>query len=209
MPLSPHVHLVSCSQMARKDVHFDNSRDTLKSIGTYQTASEVWRLRLRKTVVIQRFWRGFSARSRIWALHQKKWAQQAKKEKAEQDEVIARERRRQREIHQRMNPTTVRDFEVREQRDRGGQFAFLQCNAGVSFAPLVYVPRESKLCYALKMDTAYIVEARTRTSMRQSPRGNEGTLAMCLPPIIVKANRTCSPYTYSLHEMKKILREQR
>lgn len=49
-------------QMARKDMHLDDGRDTFKTAGEYQTAGEYWRVRERKTVTIQRFWRGFSAR---------------------------------------------------------------------------------------------------------------------------------------------------
>ena len=48
--------------MARKDMHLDDGRDTFKTAGEYQTAGEYWRVRERKTVTIQRFWRGFSAR---------------------------------------------------------------------------------------------------------------------------------------------------
>lgn len=51
--------------MARKDMHLDDGRDTFKTAGEYQTAGEYWRVRERKTVTIQRFWRGFSAR-RYW-----------------------------------------------------------------------------------------------------------------------------------------------
>lgn len=48
--------------MARNDMHLDDGRDTFKIAGEYQTAGEYWRVRERKTVTIQRFWRGFSAR---------------------------------------------------------------------------------------------------------------------------------------------------
>ncbi|CAN0162901.1 unnamed protein product [Ectocarpus sp. 12 AP-2014] len=50
------------TQMARKDMHLDDGCDTFKIAGEYQTACEYWRVRERKTVTIQRFWRGFSAR---------------------------------------------------------------------------------------------------------------------------------------------------
>lgn len=43
-------------------MHLDDGRDTFKTAGEYQTAGEYWRVRERKTVTIQRFWRGFSAR---------------------------------------------------------------------------------------------------------------------------------------------------
>lgn len=68
----------SLLKMARKDMHLDNTRDTTKSTGRYQTAAEFWRLRERQTVVIQRFWRGFSARNSVWSRREEKWARKAR-----------------------------------------------------------------------------------------------------------------------------------
>lgn len=74
---APNVHRPNKKQMARNDMHLDDSGDTVKYVGSYQTAAEFWRLRAQKTVVIQRFWRGFSARSRVWARREENWKRQA------------------------------------------------------------------------------------------------------------------------------------
>ncbi len=50
------------TQMERIDVRLDDKNDRHKSIRTYITAYEVNRLKLTKTVEIQRFWRGYVAR---------------------------------------------------------------------------------------------------------------------------------------------------
>lgn len=93
-------------------MHFDNGRDTFKTAGEYQTAAQYWRERENKTVVIQRFWRGFSARSRVWALREGKWAQQEKEMEATAEEEGKKGRQRQREMQRRMNPSTIQDFEA-------------------------------------------------------------------------------------------------
>lgn len=114
-PDPKHAHASHCFlQMARKDMHFDNSRDTLKTPGDYQTAAEFWKVREERTITIQRYWRGFSARSKVWLLRKEKWAQ-AERE-MEETAAVEREkaRRQEREMQRRMNPRTAQDFEVNE-----------------------------------------------------------------------------------------------
>ncbi|CAM9473998.1 unnamed protein product, partial [Ectocarpus fasciculatus] len=100
------------TQMARKDMHLDDGCDTFKTAGEYQTAGEYWRVRERKTVTIQRFWRGFSARSRVWCRREEKWALEDKEMEEVAEEEGKRTQERQREMQRRMNPSTVQDFEV-------------------------------------------------------------------------------------------------
>lgn len=100
--------------MSRKDMHFDNSRNTFKTPGEYQTAAEFWEIREERTITIQRYWRGFSARNKVWFIREEKWAQ-AEKE-MEEAAAVEREkaRRQEREMQRRMNPRTAQDFEVNE-----------------------------------------------------------------------------------------------
>lgn len=105
------------AQMARKDMHLSNARDTFKIAGDYQTAAEYWRIRRHETIVIQRFWRGFSARSRVWSRREEKWAREEKETEAAAEEETKKTRQRQREMQRRMNPNTVQDFEVRVQHE--------------------------------------------------------------------------------------------
>lgn len=93
-------------------MHLDSGRDTLKMAGKYQTAAQYWRVRERKTVVIQRFWRGFFARSSVWSRREEKWAQEEKEMKTHAEEESIKARQRQREMQRRMNPSSVQDFEV-------------------------------------------------------------------------------------------------
>ncbi|CAM9590563.1 unnamed protein product, partial [Hapterophycus canaliculatus] len=100
-------------QMARSDMHLDDGRDTLKIAGEYQTAGEYWRLRERKTVTIQRFWRGFSARRQDddASMHSTEYSPRGENQTTVRNEQeIASER--QREMQRRMNPSTIQDFEV-------------------------------------------------------------------------------------------------
>lgn len=99
--------------MARKDMHLDNSRDTGKTAGEYQTAAEYWRVRERETVVIQRFWRGFSARSKVWARRAERWARQEEEMEALLEQENTKAKQGKREMERRMNPNTVQDFEER------------------------------------------------------------------------------------------------
>ncbi|CAM9984480.1 unnamed protein product, partial [Pylaiella littoralis] len=99
-------------QMARKDMHLDNGGDTFKTAGEYQTAGQYWRVRERKTVTIQRFWRGFSARSRVWSRREEKWVQEEKEMDVVAEEERKKTQEREREMQRRMNPCTVQDFEI-------------------------------------------------------------------------------------------------
>lgn len=98
--------------MTRKDMYFDESRDTCKTAGEYQTAAEYWRVRERFTVVIQRFWRGYSARNSVWSRREEKWLKEDEKTKVMAEAESKQARRNQREMERRMNPTSVQDFEV-------------------------------------------------------------------------------------------------
>eukprot|EP00904_Undaria_pinnatifida_P003833 jgi/Undpi1/13450/HiC_scaffold_8.g03109.m1 len=100
------------TQMARLDMHFNNERDTFKTAGEYQTAVQYWRVRERKTVTIQRFWRGFSARSRVWFRREEKWEQKRKEIEVSVEAENKKMQQRQREMQRRMDPSTVQDFEA-------------------------------------------------------------------------------------------------
>ena len=106
------MFMFSTKQMARTDMHFNNDRDTFKIAGEYQTAVQYWRVRERKTVTIQRFWRGFSARSRVWSRREEKWAHKEREMEASAEEERKKRNQRQREMQRRMDPSTAQDFEA-------------------------------------------------------------------------------------------------
>ena len=59
------------TQMERIDVRVDNKNDRYKSSREYITAAEVNKLKLAKTIEIQRFWRGYVARCMAQALRRR------------------------------------------------------------------------------------------------------------------------------------------
>ena len=100
------------TQMARKDLHIDNSNDREIVARVYFTSQQNADLRLRKTIVMQCYWRGYQARCRAWSLRD---AQEARR-KAIADEQMRQKRlaeeRHKVEVERRMNPRSFKDFEI-------------------------------------------------------------------------------------------------
>jgi hypothetical protein len=100
------------TQMSRKDLYIDNSNDREIVARVYFTSQQHADLRLRKTIVIQCYWRGYKARCRAWSLRNA----QEERRRAIADEqlrqkVLAEERHKV-EVERRMNPRTFKDFEI-------------------------------------------------------------------------------------------------
>uniref|UniRef100_A0A7S0WJW0 IQ motif and ubiquitin-like domain-containing protein n=1 Tax=Pyramimonas obovata TaxID=1411642 RepID=A0A7S0WJW0_9CHLO len=102
-----------CStQMARPDLLLDPSMDREMVAGRYMTSEEHHQLRVKKTIVIQRYTRGCKARKRARELRKKREErQQFLRQEAERKQAEAEERRRK-EIERRMRPRTTADFEI-------------------------------------------------------------------------------------------------
>jgi hypothetical protein len=100
------------TQMARKDLHIDNSNDREIVARVYFTSQQNADLRLRKTIVMQCYWRGYQARCRAWSLRD---AQEARR-RAIADEQMRQKRlaeeRHKVEVERRMNPRSFKDFEI-------------------------------------------------------------------------------------------------
>mmetsp|Transcript_42450 Transcript_42450/g.51468 ORF Transcript_42450/g.51468 Transcript_42450/m.51468 type:complete len:531 (+) Transcript_42450:224-1816(+) len=100
------------TQMSRPDLILDDSMDREMESGMYMTSEEFHQLRVKKTIVIQRYSRGWKARKRAAELRfkreerQKFLAQEALRKQKEAEE------RRRREIERRMRPRTSDDFEI-------------------------------------------------------------------------------------------------
>jgi len=100
------------TQMARPDLLLDDSMDREMVAGKYMTSEEHHQLRVKKTIVIQRYTRGCKARQRAKELREKREERQAfLAEEAAHKQQEAEERRR-REIERRMRPRTTADFEI-------------------------------------------------------------------------------------------------
>lgn len=100
------------TQMARKDLHLDNSNDRELVARVYFTSQQNADLRLRKTIVVQCYWRGYKARCRAWSLRDA----QEERRKAIADEQMRQRRlaeeRHKVEVERRMNPRSFKDFEI-------------------------------------------------------------------------------------------------
>lgn len=94
----------SGTQMQRRDLYLDDRLDREVAPRPYFSAAQLDELKLRKTVVIQCYWRGFMARKRVrgmWeALNAKREQVRAAEEKQREEE----EAKRQREFERRMRP---------------------------------------------------------------------------------------------------------
>lgn len=122
----------SGTQMARKDLFLDDRLDREVAPRPYFSAAQLEELKLRKTVVIQCYWRGYVARKRVGAMRAalEQQRRQLREAEARQSEVEAQ--RQQREVERRMKPVRWR----RRRRRWWGEAA----HAG---GPLALPPRRS------------------------------------------------------------------
>lgn len=100
------------TQMARPDLLLDDSRDVEVDAGAYMTSEEFHQLKIRMTIVIQRYTRGWKARCRGAELRRQKLERQRFLEEEEEKARVQAEIRRRREIERRMRPRTTEDFEI-------------------------------------------------------------------------------------------------
>jgi len=70
------------TQMARKDVLLDESRDLVLSSKPYFTGAQLEHLKRSKALVLQCYWRGFVARKRCWAIREALYNQFVAEEQA-------------------------------------------------------------------------------------------------------------------------------
>jgi hypothetical protein len=101
------------NQMARKDhLYIDESRDTILVPRPYFTAQMHADLRLRKTIILKCYWRGYKARCRAWSLRD---AQEQRRRDTADEQARQRrlaEERHKVEVERRMNPRSFKDFEI-------------------------------------------------------------------------------------------------
>jgi hypothetical protein len=100
------------TQMSRPDLYMDDSADRQVAARKYFNSSMLGELRLRKTVVIQCYWRGYVARKRAWNLRERLFVKQEEAQEAERNRKLEAEARHKQEIERRMHPRTFDDFEI-------------------------------------------------------------------------------------------------
>lgn len=100
------------NQMARGDLYLSTQNDRTLTPRPYFTADQHADLRLRKTVLMQCYWRGYKARCKAWQLRD---AQEQRKHRIAEEERRQQEmaeKQHQKEVERRMNPQSFKDFEI-------------------------------------------------------------------------------------------------
>jgi hypothetical protein len=102
----------AATQMKRRDILLEDSRDVVVYAGKYMTADEVWAIKAEKAVVIQRYARGMRARRRRDAKRVERDARLARERAAEEEAIRREEAKRLHEISRREHPRTPADFAI-------------------------------------------------------------------------------------------------
>lgn len=100
------------TQMRRPDLLLDESRDVEVDSGAYETSEEFARVKEEKTMVLQRYARGWRARRLAGQMRQERDAEWTAAREADERARMKAEQRRRREIERRMRPRTHEDFEI-------------------------------------------------------------------------------------------------
>ena len=100
------------TQMARKDLVMDESRDVEVWTGKYMTYDEVMVIKARHTLTLQKYFRGMRARRLANELRAIRDDAVRRAEEEEAARAEAEERRRRFEIERRIRPKTSEDFEL-------------------------------------------------------------------------------------------------
>ncbi|CAM9853515.1 unnamed protein product, partial [Chrysoparadoxa australica] len=101
------------TQMECVGLHLAGDADHSIEAKLYQSAHEHWEIRKRYIVVMQRYWRGYSARNKVvWALRQAAFEAHLAVQAREESVRVADDAKKDREMKRRMHPKTVEDFEI-------------------------------------------------------------------------------------------------
>jgi hypothetical protein len=100
------------TQMDRKDLYLDNKNDREVAPKAYFSSTEWNELKVKTTIVMQCYWRGYVARCRAHALRKRQEDRRRAIEDEEERQREAARRKHEREVERRMNPRTTEDFEV-------------------------------------------------------------------------------------------------
>ena len=100
------------TQMARKDLVMDESRDVEVWTGKYMTHAEVMAIKERHTLTLQKYFRGMRARRLANELRVRRDDAVRRAKEEEEKSAEAEERRRRFEVERRIRPKTSEDFEL-------------------------------------------------------------------------------------------------
>jgi hypothetical protein len=98
--------------MERSDLLLDRSRDRTLAVKPYFDSFQLRCLQEDSVLLIQRLYRGYQARQYVQFLREQKHRAVAATQHAAQQHALGDAEYQRREVHRRMHPTTVGDFEV-------------------------------------------------------------------------------------------------
>jgi hypothetical protein len=100
------------TQMIRPDLDLDFSKDRELAPREYFDSSAWAERRLRNTIIIECYWRGYIARKCAWNLREKQFQKQEAQLRLEEEQAEKSQAQHRREIQRRMHPRTYEDFEI-------------------------------------------------------------------------------------------------
>lgn len=100
----------SGTQMQRQDLHIDEHEDVVKVARPYFSSAQLLELMKIKAVVLQRCWRGYLSRRRVWAMRVTMMEREEVRRREEEAAAVVSEAERREKVRQRMQPKTKGDF---------------------------------------------------------------------------------------------------
>lgn len=100
------------TQMQRKDLMLDTSRDREMQTQKYLDSTEHLFIKSSAVLSIQCYWRGYMARCRAYNIHRARCQRDLEKQKEITRKQVEEEDKQKVEIQRRMNPKTFDDFEI-------------------------------------------------------------------------------------------------
>lgn len=100
------------TQMDRTDHFIDNSRDKILSPKKYTTADELLIIKKIKTVIMQRYWRGYKARCRANDIRRRNREYAQKIQEDEETRRVEMCNKRDGDMKRRLHPSNNADFEI-------------------------------------------------------------------------------------------------
>lgn len=100
------------TQMEREDVRISTRRDTVKISRRYITADQVMTEKKVKSVVIQRYWRGYLARQRANGIRSRNIERDERIARQKEEEINRQNKQHEENMRRRLQPKTNADFEI-------------------------------------------------------------------------------------------------
>lgn len=205
----------SGTQMSRPDLYVDERRDVVVAVKPYMSSYRVHAVRTKSVLLIQRYWRGYLARRKAWAMRRLIAEQQ--EEQMRQAALLEQHAQKERELklQRRLNPRTTNDFtEMYDELDSWRRMETQKTKVEAA-DPLSrtqgfvdILQKETRVLHTidkLKAEaTRKLAQTKTETMLRKMAESNKwelshGTAASVDTPEICRARELANMY----HELTK------